>query len=102
MTRWITPIPVEPSGTRRTVAFVTLTGGKCGGLQEVELPEYPESTRGERLRQRRVSLGLSLGVLSERLGITPSQLSGLEYGRNTLSEEDWALVLDEADTREGA
>lgn len=39
-------------------------------------------TIGERLRERRLEIGLSLGQVGEYEGVTPQYLSNLEHGRN--------------------
>ncbi|MGH2809189.1 MAG: helix-turn-helix domain-containing protein [Actinomycetota bacterium] len=44
------------------------------------------SSIGERLKRRRVELGMSQSDLARRLGITPSALSQAEHGRRGLSE----------------
>lgn len=97
-------LPVEPIGKRKSWAFVTLEGGRRGGMREVELSVYSPSPRGEELRQARAGAGRRGGGLvkcSRALGITAEQLSGLESGRYTLSDADWEVALRVAREKAG-
>lgn len=83
---------VEPIGMQRTLAFVN-----PGGLEEVEMPVYPEAARaaGERVREARRLLRLGLREASRRLGLTPSELSAVERGAMTGDVD--AMVMAMAD-----
>lgn len=73
----------------------------------------PSQPLGEMLRARRKGLGLTLDVLSERVGLTPGALSHIESGKRLpdpknaikiaaslgLAEEDVLVALDEAHAR---
>jgi len=89
----LTPIAVTPVGKYKSQAFVTMVGGRCGGLQEIECYDYPPSPEGERLRQARRTAGIGLGEAARLLGLTPAGVSGLEQGRYTLTRPQWALAL---------
>lgn len=82
-------IPVAPIGTRRSVAFVC--GPRTSGLRDTEEPTYPPSPRGDALRELRAREGdhVTIGEAARLLGIGPADLCSLEYGRATLSDEDW-------------
>ncbi len=72
--------PVEPIGMQRTFAFVN-----PGGLEEIEMPVYPEATRarGERVRTARVALSMGLREASKRLDLSAVELSAVERGAMT-------------------
>lgn len=54
------------------------------------LPVYPPSPRGEALRAARIAAGLTLRHGARLLGISPTQLSGLQEGSLVLaSEAEW-------------
>jgi transcriptional regulator with XRE-family HTH domain len=56
-------------------------------------PDYPQI--GEQLRARRHELGLSLRVLADRLGVSPSLISQIERGRANPSVSTlYALVAE--------
>lgn len=82
-------IPVAPIGTRRSVALVC--GPQTSGLRETEEPTYPPSPRGNALRELRARDGAHVTIreAARRLGISPADMSSLEFGRATLSAEDW-------------
>jgi hypothetical protein len=61
------------------------------------LPKYPESPRGKALRDARTARGLSLREVADALGLKVERLGGLERGRYTLSEEQWATVIGEVE-----
>ena len=82
---------VAPVSTRRGCAFVTRESG-CG-VEERDFHVYPESERGERLRRERVAAGLYLGEAARRLGLSASELSGLERGRYDTDEAGWAACF---------
>lgn len=82
------PIDVAPIGKRKAVGF------RCpGGYAEWEEPVYPESPRGEALRESRVRYGVGLRELANRLGLSPVEVSNLERGRSTLTAEGWAVAM---------
>ena len=58
-------------------------------------PDYPEV--GERLRAHRRAKGLSLRVLAERLGVSPSLISQIERGRARPSVSTLFAVASELD-----
>lgn len=58
-------------------------------------PDYPEV--GERLRVRRRARGLSLRVLAERLGVSPSLISQIERGRARPSVSTLFAIVTELD-----
>lgn len=82
--------PVEPIGMQRTFAFVN-----PGGLEEIEMPVYPEATRiaGERLRGARVSMRIGLREASQRLGLSAVELCGVERGELAGDVDAMILVL---------
>ena len=88
---------VTPIATRRGCAFVTR---ECGcGVEERDFPVYPNSERGEHLRQARVAAGIYLGELARKLGIGAAELSGLERGRNDTDEAGWREAFAACDEK---
>ena len=81
------PTEVQPIGTQPAAGFVTRESG-CGVEEWIE-PVYPPSPRGDAIRELRKSLELSLREAAYALAVTPSELSGLEFGRLAWSERDW-------------
>ena len=58
----------------------------------VTYPVYPPSPRGFALRRQRIAAGLGLRVCATSLGISAYDLSKLQTGEATLSDDDWALL----------
>lgn len=58
-------------------------------------PDYPDI--GERLREARRARGLSLRVLADRLGVSPSLISQIETGRANPSVSTLYALADELD-----
>ena len=82
-------ISVEQIGTRQGPAFVTRESG-CS-LENVMIPVYPPSPRGERLFSRRIHrTEHTLREAARLFGLTAVELSGLEHGWYTLgSDAEW-------------
>lgn len=72
--------PVQPVGTRKATGFVDRTDG-TGGVESWDELVYPPHPEGESFRGLRRSLEISIGEAARRLGIKPSEVSGLEFGR---------------------
>ncbi len=91
----VTLLPVAPIGTRTTLAFVNRGEGR-GGLEEVTLDVYPEASvaRGRAFREYRVRIGRSLREAAQLLGLHAVDVSSLERGAATLSEDEWGLALE--------
>jgi transcriptional regulator with XRE-family HTH domain len=66
-----------------------------GGLQRNGRPDYPEM--GERLREARRGRSLSLRVLADRLGVSPSLISQIETGRANPSVSTLYAIAAELD-----
>lgn len=81
-------IPVEPIGTRRSMALVKHASGPCT-IEGVELPEYPPSPRGRALRDARVAKAIGVRDLAHVLGISAVQLGELERGRLVTDDAGW-------------
>lgn len=81
---------VQPIGTERAVGLAmrsTPGGGRRCAFMDTELPSYPESPEGAELRRLRVhDADLTLREAAKRLGLSPSELSGLERGSLTFVE----------------
>jgi len=77
-------------------------GNPTGGVA-ADLPCYAPSPPGLVLRELRCALRLSLGEAARRLGLTVVELSGLERGSHTLSEDaawrDLAVALSDREIR---
>jgi len=88
---------VEPTGTRTSVGFwdgVDEHGESIGGYGPLELPEYPASLGGARLRQARIRAGYSLREAARWMGLRPVELSSLERGSLRFRDpEDYERVL---------
>ncbi len=78
---------VAPIGFRDGPAFVTCETG-CG-METVRRHIYPPSWGTWKLRNLRVSLGLSLRDAAMLLGIEPVEVSDLECGK---ASTDWRIV----------
>jgi len=76
---------VPPVGSREVTGFVCTADGT--GIARVDLPVYPAHPKGEALAATRKALGLGLRDAADRLGLRPSQVSGLEHG--SLRVVDW-------------
>lgn len=83
---------VEPIGTRKTPAFVDYADG-TGELKTLDRPVYPASPDGEAFRRLRVERGVSLREAARRLGISPADVSGLEFGR-VVPRDGWTVVRE--------
>lgn len=54
-----------------------------------------EELRGERLREFRLVSGISLKEFSERMGVTSTAISLIEYGTNSLTEKNMRYICKE-------
>lgn len=89
----ITVVDAPILGERETVAFVT-RAGRCGGVERMVTLVRPPSPNGDRLREVRTRLGLSLGQAADALGLRPSELSGLELGAKVpVGERAWDRIF---------
>lgn len=88
--------PVEPTGTERHRVHVqrATPRGRVCEWRDVDSPTYPRSVEGEELRRLRVhEADLVLREAAKRLGLSPSELSGLERGSLTFVEPGgWELA----------
>ncbi len=86
---------VAPIGKRKAIAFVCARHGGAGP-RSVEEEVYPEASvaRGRAFRDERLRRGHSLFEAARLLSVSPVQLSSLERGEATLSEDDWAVALE--------
>ena len=91
-------IPVAPVGRYVGPAFVSYRcGPECertrpmghGGVEDIDVPRYPPSPRGDALRDVAAKSGLYGGEAARRLGLSPVEYYGLTHGSHTLSEADW-------------
>jgi len=74
--------PVEPTGTRSSMGFVDRddgAGGLVGSFEEIETKVYPKGD-GDRVRELRVALNLSLRDAALALGLEPIEMANLERG----------------------
>lgn len=94
----LTPIPVAPSGSHRSLAFVHRADGR-GGLAEVETKDYPAPPHD--LRAARLAGPHTLGSLGRALGVSAEVVSGLEWGRYSLTEPEWQHVLATTTRKDG-
>lgn len=89
-----TLIPVPPA---RKVPSRLLHHGRW---QDIDIDEWDKTTGGIKLRAIRFGEGvhahLSITQLASRLGMKPSELSGLEFGKFTLPPEQWDWLLAKA------
>ena len=79
---------VASTGATRTLAFVDYAD-RSGEMKEVDLLVYPPHPQGDRLREARVQVSVSMGELAKVLGITAAELSGLEHGSYTTDQAGW-------------
>jgi hypothetical protein len=89
-------IPVQPTGTRRSAAFVdgVRNGKRFGELQEIDLDVYPESHNSILLRAIRLDRRLSFREVAKMLGLTALEYCDLERGRRTFSEaSEWEAAI---------
>ncbi len=54
-----------------------------------------EELRGERLREFRIALGISLKEFSSRMGVTSAAIAAVEYGTNSLTEKNMRYICKE-------
>ncbi len=87
----LVPVKVAPIGKRQAHGFRHHMDGKVDYQWEDD--EYPASPRGERLRTQRVAAGVGLRDAGRAFNMTPVELSGLERGTYTLTDEQWETVL---------
>jgi hypothetical protein len=66
---------------------------RTGGMREVDVPEYPDSPNGLKLRDIRLTRGIGLRDGARILGISVIEFSSLETGRFTLPDEQWPVVF---------
>ena len=81
----MTPIAVEPIGTRKASGF------RCpGGWSTWEEPTFPEWSRkrGAELRCARIAADMGLREACAKLGSKAVDLSSLEFGRAVLSDDE--------------
>lgn len=85
MTRALTVTPVAPIGEEPVTALV------CPGARLVThmRPVYPPSPLAAALVRLRMACDLGLREAARVLELHPSRLSDLEFGRSTMSPEDW-------------
>ncbi len=87
-------VEVAATGTETSNAFVMRSGGDCK-FQPLTEPTYPPHPEGEAFRAQRVHYGWSLRRAAEALGLSPLQVSGLEFGRYTFVDpNDWNEARD--------
>ena len=88
--------PIEPVGTRETMAFVA--GRRKSGYQPLDMPVYPPHPNGERVQELRLRYDLGLRETAGALKMTASQLSGLEFGRYGFdTPEEWTELHGQID-----
>lgn len=80
---------VEPNGKETIRVFGQYADGSP--FYEIEVNTYPKSPEGEALRELRLKLKVGLRIAARELGLTPSELSGLENGMLTC---DWSKHWD--------
>lgn len=77
-------VPIESTGTRRTMAHVNRGPGKKSGFEYVDFPVYPPNPKGEELRDLRVEWGIGL-----------RQVSSLERGSARLATDaEWTRAYE--------
>lgn len=91
----LTLIPVPPCGSREAFTHVARTDGTHEWKTTIAA-DYPSTPRGDVLFGLRVSADVTRRQFADLLGITPEQECALEFGRMTLSDEDWARAIDAA------
>jgi hypothetical protein len=80
---------VASTGKRTGPAFVSRADGSCS-YEDLTVPTYPPSPRGELFRAHRVALGVSLRQAADALGLSAVEVSGLEFGRYVFADAaDW-------------
>lgn len=89
-------IEVRPIGVGRFAGFACRVSendpSMCEGMMYLGL-SYPESARGDALREARVEADLSMGQAARSVNISVVEWSSLEHGRLTLSDEQWTELL---------
>ena len=80
-------IEQKPIGISRGMAFVTRVDG-CN-FEPVERPTY-DCARGKQFRELRKSLDLTIMEAARRLDLTPTEISGIEWGR--YAPADWEAL----------
>lgn len=106
--RIVHPQPAKIIRRTKVGAFVTLDipghehdGGdecervRCSGFRMVAQNEYAPSPNGQRLRAIRVDIGRSLRDVSKAWDLSVVQVSALELGSMTLTDDEWKRVFDD-------
>lgn len=83
-------IKVKPTGTRKAFGHIHYTS-RPHEWGEFEMPTYPPSPMGERLRDERQRRDFGLRETARALGLRAEQVSGLEHGRYTV--DDWDALF---------
>lgn len=85
---------VEPIGTRTAYGHINRGRGNHE-WGPFEIPDYPRSENGQRLRALRVSKEVGLRDTAKALGLSALELSELERGARTT--DDWPALLAAVD-----
>lgn len=85
MTRALVVTPVAPIGAEPVAALA------CPGAHLVThmVSVYPPAPLADALRRLRLACDLGLREAARVLDLHPARLSELEFGRSTMSAEDW-------------
>lgn len=88
----LTIIKVESIGVRTVNGFRDYSDG-TGDFGPVKLPVFPESPRGESLREIWRASKRSTREFADLLGLRPLDVIYLQQGNYTLSDEDWERLF---------
>lgn len=83
-------LPVEPLSTGEAPAFVD--GPGAHGVAMMPTATYPQSPRGEAIRDFRRTYELKLGDVARALCIGSADLSGIERGSKTTDQAGWEEI----------
>ena len=93
VTVW-TPTRVKLAQARAEMGDLREAADICMAiLGDHRVPTYAETPGGERLRAMRTEKRLTLSVFRTAFGLSPADTSGLEWGRTTLSADDWKKLF---------
>lgn len=86
--------PATPVGLQKAWAFVERERSVgVSGLEVIEVPAFPHSPQGLKLREAREAAGLSIGEAARLAGCAVSAWSGLERGSHVAENWDAAFAL---------
>jgi hypothetical protein len=64
-----------------------------GKMVTVPIPQWENTSQGDAIRSKRRANGITLRKAASMIGITGTELTGLEIGKYTISEDDFDDIM---------